>query len=199
MPDAPEQNGWTLIIDFNVVGDPAPGGSKSAFPVRRGKGGPLIIKNMVVEGNEEDGYKVYGTPVISISDAGGKANVKWKRAVKKAGTLAYMRPPLADMPLKVGFGFTIARPKYHYGTGRNANTIKPKYADIEEPLSAPDLSKYVRSTEDALTGVIWKDDSIIVRQVPAKRYGRVGGCRIRVWARNTAAEELFAHGVTHEQ
>lgn len=59
------------------------------------------------------------------------------------------------------------------------------------PASMPDLSKLLRSTEDALTGVIWKDDARVVEYVRlAKHY--VGdpaedvltdgpGAVIRVW------------------
>lgn len=42
------------------------------------------------------------------------------------------------------------------------------------PTKRPDLSKLVRSTEDALKGVLWLDDSQIVDLLVRKRYSGVG-------------------------
>ena len=63
-------------------------------------------------------------------------------------------------PLSVAFQFRFLRPQSHYGTGRNAGHVKdsaPLY-----PTVRPDRTKVMRSTEDALTGILWKDDSQIV-------------------------------------
>jgi Holliday junction resolvase RusA-like endonuclease len=36
--------------------------------------------------------------------------------------------------------------------------------------SKPDLTKLIRSTEDALTGIAWNDDASVVHQVARKLY-----------------------------
>ncbi|MGW6912502.1 RusA family crossover junction endodeoxyribonuclease [Kitasatospora sp. NPDC054939] len=38
------------------------------------------------------------------------------------------------------------------------------------PASTPDLSKLLRSTEDALTGVVWKDDARVAEYVRLAKY-----------------------------
>ncbi|MFF4989661.1 RusA family crossover junction endodeoxyribonuclease [Streptosporangium saharense] len=68
------------------------------------------------------------------------------------------------------------------------------------PASAPDLSKLIRATEDALTGVVWRDDArVVAYRRAAKVYvGQPGepdalpepGAVIRVWAIPAAAEEI---------
>ncbi|ASU86193.1 RusA family crossover junction endodeoxyribonuclease [Nocardiopsis gilva YIM 90087] len=64
-------------------------------------------------------------------------------------------------PLSVDMVFSVERPKSHFGTGRNAGVLKrsaPPY-----PASMPDLSKLLRSTEDALTSAgVWRDDARVV-------------------------------------
>jgi crossover junction endodeoxyribonuclease RusA len=70
--------------------------------------------------------------------------------------------------------FTLARPK---SAKRGAL-----------PTKKPDVSKLVRSTEDALTDVgLWEDDARVVHEISGKRYPNEGsnampvpGCVIRV-------------------
>lgn len=88
----------------------------------------------------------------------------WRRQVTDAAAL--VRPAeLMDGPLVADMVFTFARPKSHYRTGKNAGLLKATAPTA--PAVAPDLSKLARSTEDALTGVIWRDDSRVVA------YGRL--------------------------
>ena len=65
--------------------------------------------------------------------------------------------------------FFFARPRSHYRTGRNAHLLRDD-APIA-PTSAPDLSKLIRSTEDALgdAGAI-VNDARIVDHNARKRY-----------------------------
>lgn len=56
---------------------------------------------------------------------------------------------------------------------------------VVQPLRKPDLDKLVRSTFDALSGVIWADDARVVALHAEKRYAAPGeptGCRITVGA-----------------
>jgi crossover junction endodeoxyribonuclease RusA len=54
--------------------------------------------------------------------------------------------------------FSFARPKSHYRTGRNAHLLRDGIPG--QPMSAPDLSKLARATEDALTDAgVWTDDA----------------------------------------
>lgn len=95
-------------------------------------------------------------------------------------------------PVALAMTFTLARPKTHFGTGRNRDQIRPSAPT--RPDVKPDLSKLIRSTEDALTtALVYRDDALVVD------YWRLGkfydtdhgqvldvldspGCVIRVWA-----------------
>ncbi|MFG3709506.1 RusA family crossover junction endodeoxyribonuclease [Micromonospora sp. NPDC047730] len=66
-----------------------------------------------------------------------------------------------DGPLFVRMVFTFVRPKSHYRTGRNAHLLRDSAP--AQPQGAPDLSKLLRSTEDALTSAgAWRDDARVV-------------------------------------
>ncbi|MEU9033834.1 RusA family crossover junction endodeoxyribonuclease [Streptomyces sp. NPDC048352] len=133
------------------------------------------------------------------------AKVKpWREAVVWAAVAARTRNKgftKLDGPLAVDMVFTFDRPKGHMGSGRNAGLVRPS-APVR-PHVKPDLSKLVRSTEDALTTAgVYGDDALIVeyRQL-GKHYttdhGVVPGvldgpgCTVRLWPieRPKAVEE----------
>lgn len=117
----------------------------------------------------------------------------WRQAVtwqavaaknKRRGFRLLEGPILAEMV------FTLARPRGHFGTGRNAGQLRPS-APLR-PDVKPDLSKLIRSTEDALSQVVYRDDALIVEYVRlgkwyASAHGAVPGvldspgCTIRLW------------------
>jgi crossover junction endodeoxyribonuclease RusA len=119
--------------------------------------------------------KVYGTPAPQGSKsfkgmAGDHAilaesskKVKpWRESVKQAVLLAYPFGSRADAilirgPVNMEITFTMPRPK---SAKRGAL-----------PSTRPDLSKLVRSTEDALTEIgVYEDDSRIVETLSRKVY-----------------------------
>lgn len=54
-------------------------------------------------------------------------------------------------------------------------------AGIKLATSKPDLSNVVKAVEDGLNGVVWGDDSQIVRYLPSqKRYGLEPGVMVTV-------------------
>lgn len=121
----------------------------------------------------------------------------WRQDVKAAATAAVDLLPgwvPLDGPLSVSMTFTFLRPKGHFGTGRNAGIIRASAP--QRPATIPDLSKLVRSTEDALTKLVWADDA---RVVEYRRLGKhyassgdvdvldVAGCIIRVWPLGSGA------------
>lgn len=65
--------------------------------------------------------------------------------------------------------FRLARPKGHYRTGRHASSLRPSAPSF--PSVKPDVSKLMRSTEDALTEAgVWRDDAQVVDGIVRKRY-----------------------------
>lgn len=82
------------------------------------------------------------------------------------------RDPLLT-PVKVVLEFTFARPKSHYGTGRNAGVVKDSAPAWQ--VSYPDIDKAVRLVCDALViGGVLKDDSQVAQVSAQKRYGAKG-------------------------
>jgi Holliday junction resolvase RusA-like endonuclease len=137
------------MITFFVPGIPRPGGSKRGFVNK--KTGRIIIT--------ED----------------CKKSKDWRISVAWAAKEKIPTP--FPGPLQVNFEFALMRPKGHFGTGERRYVLKksaPAY-----PAVRPDCSKLVRSTEDALKGIAWFDDSQIVNQGVTKSYG-VPGCKITI-------------------
>lgn len=70
--------------------------------------------------------------------------------------------------------FFLPRPKGHFGV-HGVKRSAPKY-----PTVRPDATKLMRPLEDALTGIVWKDDSRIVEQVVRKSYGDPPRAEVKV-------------------
>lgn len=62
-----------------------------------------------------------------------------------------------------------ARPRSHFGSGRNADTVKSSAPS--RPTSKPDSLKICRAIEDAMSGVVYHDDSQICSHQISKMYG----------------------------
>jgi len=97
----------------------------------------------------------------------------WREAVVGAAAEARSAAGiwLLDTALRADMVFTMLRPASHYRTGRNAHLLHDRAPLC--PAKAPDLSKLIRSTEDALTDAgVMRSDALIVE------YGRAA----KVWA-----------------
>jgi Holliday junction resolvase RusA-like endonuclease len=148
------------MIDVFVPGLPKPGGSKRAIPLMR-DGRPILRPN--------------GSPIINVVEDSN--NRDWRQKVAFFAKQKWPYSPL-EVPLSVEFHFVFPRPASHFGTGKNANVIKPSARPY--PSCKPDTTKLIRSCEDSLTGVIWLDDALIVKQVATKSYGQEPGVRLIV-------------------
>jgi Holliday junction resolvase RusA-like endonuclease len=134
-------------LAFTVLGRAAPGGSKRAIPIRRKTG---LVRAAVIDANPK--------------------SKPWQALVKAAAR--DRMPPdfeLLTGPLALTVDFYFQRPAGHYGSGKNA--AKVLASAPRHPAVRPDLTKLVRSLEDAMSGLVWRDDSQIVRQALSKRFG----------------------------
>lgn len=141
------------VISFFVSGIPKPAGSKRAFFNKK------TGKAMVV-------------------DTSGKGGKDWRGDCKAVAWENKLDNPW-DGPVTIVFRFVFPRPKSHYGTGKNSNKLKPSAP--KHHLIRPDATKVCRAVEDALTGIIWKDDSQIYQQIITKEYGDNPGVHITIW------------------
>lgn len=138
-------------VSFTVHGHAATAGSKRGF------------------------YNAKAKRVI-VTDDNAKSR-PWKAQVADAAAQAMNgREPL-DGPLLLELTFWIPRPKGHYGTGRNAPAVKP--GAPQAPAVKPDLLKLARAVEDALTGVVYRDDAQVCAETLTKAY-TTGGARTEV-------------------
>jgi Holliday junction resolvase RusA-like endonuclease len=132
-------------VTFTVYGQAQAAGSKRAF--RHPRSGAVIV-----------------------TDANKKAK-PWKREVADAAATAMLahavteNGTLVDGALVLTLTFYVPRPKGHYG----ARGLRPSAPP--HPTVRPDVLKLARGVEDAMTGVVYRDDSQIVREHLSKVYG----------------------------
>jgi len=79
--------------------------------------------------------------------------------------------PLSQIDLRLKYCFT--PPKSWSSKKKQASLGGPK-------LSKPDLSNLIKFTEDALNGVLWEDDRLIIRVQAEKVYDEWEGTKIEV-------------------
>ncbi len=123
-------------IQFRVIGDPAPQGSKR-----------LVRGNRMIEVSKKVG--------------------PWREAVQRAARAVFkdalgrsIEPQ--ECPIALDVLFLFPRPR--------SVSVKRRPHHIVRP----DLSKLLRSTEDAMTGVIYNDDAQIVQAMINKEYSDDG-------------------------
>jgi crossover junction endodeoxyribonuclease RusA len=105
------------------------------------------------------------------------AKVKpWREAVRSEALATGLA--ISAEPIYLHLLFRFRRPQGH----RNAKgELKPSAP--QTPITRPDLDKLCRSTLDALTGVLFADDSQVAFLVASKEYtlpGELEGCQIEI-------------------
>jgi Holliday junction resolvase RusA-like endonuclease len=143
-----------IVLRLEVAGKAEPAGSKRAF-VPQKNGQPFRSKTN-------------GRIVVSVVDDNPNGR-DWKNRVADAARQQWGARLLLTEPLWFRATFYLLRPKGHHGTGRNAAVVKESSPQF--PDGRPDVLKLTRAIEDALSGVVWKDDSQIVSERIDKRYG----------------------------
>ena len=131
------------IISLFVPGRPATAGSKRAFVVNR---------------------KRDGKPVAVITEDNTRSK-DWKGDVKRFAADAYDGPMLGG-PLSLTLVFYLERPQFHVGKS-GVRSSAPKHPEVK-----PDVDKLSRAVMDALTGVLYRDDSQVTSKWVRKRYAR---------------------------
>jgi len=81
-------------------------------------------------------------------------------------------PPLQG-PLKIHMVFIIPRPASHYGTGKNADKLKP--SSPKYPIAKPDIDNCMKFYMDCLNRIAWADDSQICACLSSKCYSKEKG------------------------
>lgn len=142
-------------LEFFVPGLPAPGGSKKGFPIKRAN----------------------GTIGVTLTDD-AKRNAPWRASVSLEARIAMGGHEPFDGPLELDVTFVMPRPRGHFGSGRNAERIKPSAPSHH--VVKPDRTKLLRALEDAMTMIVWRDDTQVVSGTVSKVYGMRPGARVTV-------------------
>lgn len=133
------------VFEFFVPGKPQTAGSKTAVPMGSRYG--------VIEAGTKESRERKRTWRGDLRD--GALRELAGRSITDLETLALA-------PISLTIVVVRKRPSGHVGTGRNAGTVKDWACGLL-PVERPDTVKVVRAAEDALTGVVWRDDSQVVR------------------------------------
>jgi Holliday junction resolvase RusA-like endonuclease len=143
-------------IRFFVAGKPQPRGSKRAFPYKK-HDGKLGVK--VSDDNPKGKYWM--------------ASVAYEAAARFGGNGSMFTGPIV-----LRLTFVMPRPKGHYGTGKNRDTLKPSAPTYH--TSRPDALKLTRAVEDAMQGICFLDDAQICQESIEKVYGEKPGVTIEI-------------------
>jgi len=148
-----------IEVKFFVPGKPTQTGSKVPFIQK-----PPAGTNKCPEcGNWL--YKL----VARLFESNSRYKV-WRKAVMLMAKAEMNRRGLVpfDGPVRLEITFYFPRPKYHFGTGKNAAALKdnaPCYA-----IKEPDLDKLVRNTQDGLSKIVFDDDKLVCELEVGKNY-----------------------------
>lgn len=140
-----------MKLSFFVAGQPKTSGSKRAF-FRPGMRFPVVVEDC-------------------------KKSKDWRGDVKTFAVRAINAQAWEDFhpvtePVRVRFAFVFPRPKSHFGK----HGLKPSSPACH--IIRPDVLKLARAVEDALTGIVWKDDAQICAEFLTKDYGDRPGVEI---------------------
>ena len=95
----------------------------------------------------------------------------WQAALTLAAAQAMSRAARIEPtrgPVALTLKFCVPRPGGHYGSGKNAEKLRPSAPQY--PTVKPDLDKLVRAVKDGLTGVVYGDDSQVIKIDAVKLY-----------------------------
>lgn len=136
--------GRTTVVRFTVYGTASPAGSKTS-------------------GVKKDGGRF-------VRDS-NPASAAWKGEVKAVAGKLMERADGGMLlgPLTMSLEFYRARPGNHYKS--DGKTLSKKGEETPYPISRPDSTKLTRGVEDAMTGIVYRDDSQIVQQIIKKWWG----------------------------
>ncbi len=94
----------------------------------------------------------------------------WRSAIATEARAAVVGPPITG-PVEVLLGFRFPRPRSHYHPANRRRPTPDLRLDAPaHHVGRPDADKLARSALDALTAVVFADDSQVARLIVAKRY-----------------------------
>jgi Holliday junction resolvase RusA-like endonuclease len=139
-----------------------------------GKSTRFFVPGIPAPGGSKRAFIIGGR--ARLTDA-CERNKPWRQSVAMFAMAAH-RGALFTGPLLLDVEFVMPRIKSHFRTGKNAGQIKPN-APMRHTFQ-PDATKLLRALEDALTGIVWRDDAQVCIQHVSKIYGEKPGAHVEV-------------------
>lgn len=144
-------------FSFFVPGTPATAGSKRAF-VNKATGKAQVVDTC-------------------------KSGPSWRESVRFYALTAIAGTPIENMvvdePVELNVVFYFVRPKSHFRTSQKFKGQLSVNAPTW-PTKPPDVTKMLRALEDALNGVVWRDDTLVVVQAARKVYADRPGAFVTI-------------------
>lgn len=156
-----------LLVSFKVSGQPRPAGSKNAMPLGR------RIDGRFVPYTRSD-----GRPIINMRDNSGERGANWRADIRQAVLDALDQAHgLCDGPLAVRTTFFIASPKSRLDKHGEVKSTAARYPHKSKLADGDKLS---RALHDALTSLVWTDDSRVCECWWTRSYGQ-DGARVDIY------------------
>lgn len=147
-------------LEFDVFGESVSQGSLTAVPTNRN-------------------WRTVPGVRWTVKDAKPKLK-PWRKKVADAAAVAFGERELLEGPVRVRVRFMFARPKSHFFVRKTGDVLRPDAPSYVTSHQEGDLDKHIRSILDALTGVVFKDDSQVVVVEAVKAYGTQSSTRVEV-------------------
>lgn len=147
-----DERTFARLASFAVTGTPQPKGSTRSFAI---KSGPRAGKIRTIADNDAD--------LARWTDAVRAA------ALRSLGLLEAEDATPTTGPVYLRLRFRFRRPASHYTARGQLTARAPRYH-----VQRPDRDKLERAVADALTGIVWRDDSQIIDGRASKSWAVAG-------------------------
>lgn len=119
-------------------------------------------------------FIINGEPIAQKRHRHHRWGVYDPSAKDKQHTKKVIHPHIPSVILKgaivLHLDFYCTRPKYHYGTGKNSETLKKKY-ELCYKIGKPDIDNYIKFYMDVFTkSGFFNDDAQVIRISSSKKY-----------------------------
>ncbi len=137
-------------------------------------------RTRIIQG--KGGMPAYAT--IYDDPKSAKAKILFASAARE-----YAPEKLIDQAIRVDTIFYMPRPKNHYRTGKYADQLKDTSPVLH--IKKPDRDNLDKLVLDALTGVIWTDDSLVCDGRIQKVYDRKPRIEVKIKLLDESKQSLF--------
>lgn len=101
----------------------------------------------------------------------------WRNSIGRAARAEWGEGAPTIGPVSLSLEFTVKRPQSHYTDLQG--TVKARYEE-SEPTTPPDIDKLARAVLDALTGIVYEDDSQVIDVEARKTFGLFPGLSVEI-------------------